>query len=167
MEKYLLFKPAMWYHLLMPLNSCIGGAVNKHYLFIHHSRFLRFPSCPTPVLSFPASRVPVYTVCVLFCSIPQFALFQFELLYLMGFAIIPPVHINSWCVCWVSFTEILTLRSHSSVVITISELSTAYFPPHSMYPCTFVYIWFCRSYHSVSWHPSTTYRVGLCLYSVE
>lgn len=76
----------------------------------------------------------------------------------MGFAFIPPALLNSWCVCWVSFTEILTLRSHSSVVITISEPTTAYSPPPphvSLHFCLYLVLSFLplsvlKSFYNIS-----------------
>lgn len=168
-EKYLLFKSVMWYHVLMPLNPCIGKqwASITYSAAPYHSRFLRFLSCATPAFSFPGSGIPVDTVCLLFCNISYFALFPFQLLYLMGFVFTPPVLPNSWCVCWVSFSEIPTLRSHSSVVITISEPTTAYFFFFLTCHFTFIYIWFCLPYFLVSWSSSRAYQLGLCLYSMQ
>lgn len=108
----------------------------KYYLFIHRSTFLRFLSCPTPILSFPGSKVPLYTVCVLCCNISYFALFQFGFLCLMEFAFIPSVLHNSRYGQWVSFSETLTLRSHSFVVITISDPATAY----TFFPCVYHFV---------------------------
>lgn len=119
--------------------------MNKYYLFIYHSRLLIFLSCPTPILSFPGSEVPLYTVCVLCCNISYSALFHFGLLCLMDFAFIPSVLCNSRYGHWVSFSETLTWRPYSFVVITISDPATAFsFFPY-MYHFVLVYISFCLS----------------------
>lgn len=89
------------------------------------------------------------------------------LLCLMGFAFIPSVLHNSRYGQWVSFSETLTLRSHSFVVITISNPTTAYsFFPY-IYHFGLIYISFCLSFQSVPCISSAAYRVALCLYSME